>query len=215
MLIEEDVAQLRDFLLQRCQAQVRSVSAGVLWWVIESAASEASNLEEAKDLAQKTLNEIANREREIPLAIQEMDYCFDPGRVNDPARPHTARVKAIPNKVVKGQPLIEHLAAALEMIQGSSYLLRKISEAEAKAFLDLQQIATSLEHVFPEGKEGAKAFAIARVFKFGSGERNKLEGAYDYCIYIQLTQCFKDYLCKYLWVNEYKVQVGDVKENFR
>jgi hypothetical protein len=198
MLTDGETEQLIVWIFSM-RGKVSWIPPGVLAWVIDTA-RQCATLPEAKEMANEMMNEIAARNREIPLPVQELDYSFETQR----------RVQNIPNREIKGKTLVEHLEAATAGIESQSDLMRKISLREAAVYLDRTKVE-SLEHVFPEGIEGAKAFSIKRVYSFKDAQRNKQAGAYDYHLRIRLTRTLKDYLIKYLWINVYKVS----GENFQ
>jgi len=200
MLSDSDKEKLVTWLLTKRNNQIKVVSLGALAQIIEDASLE-NGLESAQQLASSWLNEVANREREVPLRVHEPE-----------AGLQSSRILKVPGREIKGQTLVAHLMSSMELIDISKCLVRKLSLQEALVYCDDTQ-ALTVEKVFPQGSEGDKAFRIDKVYSFQSSDRNKEADSYDCFLIVDLTRCLKDYLISHLWVNIYKVDGENFKCN--
>ncbi|WNG23541.1 hypothetical protein F0U62_05470 [Cystobacter fuscus] len=91
--------------------------------------------------------------------------------------------EAVHRRYMEAQKAVEH----------SATLVRKMSAAELAAIQGSKKGSTTLQDVFPPGKEGNKAFALGRVYEFKKGERNLQEG-YEEILNVRLDGGLREYL---------------------
>ncbi len=82
---------------------------------------------------------------------------------------------------------------AQRVVEGSSALVRKMSDAELDAIQRFKKGQATIEEVFPKGAEGNKAFALDRRYEFSKAERNASDG-YEATLEIPLNSGLREYL---------------------
>ncbi|PWC40861.1 hypothetical protein TSO221_24510 [Azospirillum sp. TSO22-1] len=194
--------EVKSLIQQRLKGQVAAVGEAYLDYVV-TAVMRLQSSEEILDAANHLM-------LQAQIGMQEPTTVLTPDEVEK----NSKLIRGIKDRLIEKKQHRDRLLETRDAIESSDVLIRKLSFDEASTFMNPAKLANQSD-AFPSGVEGAKAFAISRIYKFSNAARNEMEGAYDFLVHIRLTRTLKDYFLKHLWVNEDNLKVGNEKFSFR